>query len=312
MTGAAKANDFFPYQENDFVTFQASNGGEREMSVQRTQGAWTQLAGFLGLGQQWVYSEEDDNRLWVYNAETGYGELLVDLDGVPGMSFDSPLGVCQNSAIIDDRELTITTPAGRFEGVVRVDFSGNCADAGLGSVWFAPQVGVVRYTEQSIVGPVTFELSGASLGDTLLPASNEVSVAASFPVGRVFAAERGSMKVGLTVANEGSQAMELMFPSSQRFDVLIFDANDRLVRQWSANKRFTQAVEYVSIAPGASRFFGTDITLTTDTGATLDVGTYIMRIELTGYVTPDASVFSDQRMSIEVPLHIDGRMSTFN
>jgi hypothetical protein len=34
------------------------------------------------------------------------------------------------------------------------------ADAGLTDLWFAPRVGLVRWIEQSIAGPVAYVLTG--------------------------------------------------------------------------------------------------------------------------------------------------------
>lgn len=48
----------------------------------------------------------------------------------------------------------VETPAGTFTGCLRLDYQdGPCADGGSFSEWWAPEVGRVRYGEQSIFGP---------------------------------------------------------------------------------------------------------------------------------------------------------------
>jgi hypothetical protein len=68
---------------------------------------------------------------------------------------------------VGSRQDTVKTPAGVFEGCIRLEYGlGPCSDAGLEVEWFAPDVGLVRWAEQNIVGSVTwtlvsFESSGA-------------------------------------------------------------------------------------------------------------------------------------------------------
>jgi hypothetical protein len=82
-----------------------------------------------------------------------------------------PIADCVSGSkvVLASRTEVATVPAGTFRGVVRLDFSSPCADAGLESEWFAPGVGLIRRQELSFAGPVVSELVSAEVGDLTLP-----------------------------------------------------------------------------------------------------------------------------------------------
>lgn len=307
-----QANDYLPYGAGDLVRFQAMNGSEqRESSILNTQGNWKQLSDFLGLGEKWVYTEAGDSRIWVYNPLSGYGERMVDMAANVGQTFNTPLGECNSQAVIAERGASVTTPAGTFNSTVRVDFSGSCDNEGLKSVWFVRGIGPVQWLQHSIFGPLYYAMDAAAIGDILLPNLPELTVSASFPVGRVILDDHDSISASLTLTNNSDQPVELNFRNGQTFDIFIVDGEGEVVRQWSYNRAFTQALQSITLAAGASQSFGDELSLTTDAGEPLDIGTYLLRIELTGYNTPDASVFRNEPIAVETPLHLDSRMYLF-
>ena len=307
-----QANDYLPYGAGDLVRFQAMNGSEqRESSILSTQGNWKQLSDFLGLGEKWVYTEAGDSRIWVYNPLSGYGERMVDMAANVGQTFNTPLGECNSQAVIAERGASVTTPAGTFNSTVRVDFSGSCDNEGLKSVWFVRGIGPVQWLQHSIFGPLYYSMDAAAIGDILLPKLPELSVSASFPMGRVILNDHDSINASLTLSNTSADDVELTFPNGQTFDIFVIDGEGDVVRQWSYGQMFTQAIHSITIAAGASHSFGTELDLVDDAGQPLEVGSYVLRIEMTGYSTPDASVFRNEPIAVEAPLHLDSRMYMF-
>jgi hypothetical protein len=64
------------------------------------------------------------------------------------------------TASVASRGEAVETPAGTFENCIRIEyFDGGCADAGVGVEWFAPEVGLVKWEQQSIAGPVVLVLA---------------------------------------------------------------------------------------------------------------------------------------------------------
>ncbi|HEU5181376.1 MAG TPA: hypothetical protein VFW45_11330 [Candidatus Polarisedimenticolia bacterium] len=62
------------------------------------------------------------------------------------------------------RTETVHGPAGEFHDVVQIGFASVCADGGLSVEYFAPGVGLIKRTMQSIEGPRSAELVATNLG----------------------------------------------------------------------------------------------------------------------------------------------------
>lgn len=72
-------------------------------------------------------------------------------------------------AILASHAESVRVPAGEFADAVRVDYQRVCMDAGLISEWFAPGVGLVKRTEDSIAGPIESVLLSSQVGGVVLP-----------------------------------------------------------------------------------------------------------------------------------------------
>ncbi|HEX5042432.1 MAG TPA: hypothetical protein VFV75_05975 [Candidatus Polarisedimenticolaceae bacterium] len=72
-------------------------------------------------------------------------------------------------AILASHTEFVKVPAGEFADAVRVDYERVCMDAGLISEWFAPGVGLVKRTEDSIAGPIESVLLRSQVGGVMLP-----------------------------------------------------------------------------------------------------------------------------------------------
>jgi hypothetical protein len=309
---AAWANDYLPLAGDDLLRFVPMQSGEsREMLITATQGNWKRFSDFLGLGENWVYTEAGDSRIWVYNPASGYGERMVDLAAPVGQTFLTPLGSCSRYATIADRAASLETPAGSFDQAIRVDFSGSCSHAGLRSVWFVAGIGPVQWSQASSFGLRYFLLAEAAVGEVLLPQASELIISATLPLGRIVLEDQPAIHAALSVHNPGPAPVELVFPSGQTFDIYIIDEAGQVVRQFSHGQLYTQALYSITLAPNASHSFGDVIDLVDNDGEALDVGTYVLRVELSGFATPEASVFRDEPIAIEAPLHVDRRIGLF-
>ncbi|MBN1421573.1 MAG: hypothetical protein JXP34_22560 [Planctomycetes bacterium] len=94
----------------------------------------------------------------------------IELPGegfVPYYRFQEKTFLHRDIQVCDDRRTiaaagyeTVETPAGTFADCLRLDYGQwVCADAGKISEWWAPGVGLVRWTEQSFTGPRSWILT---------------------------------------------------------------------------------------------------------------------------------------------------------
>ena len=81
--------------------------------------------------------------------------------------------------------------------------------------------------------------------------------------------------------------------------------------QWSVDRMFTQALQSMDIQPGAAERFGGEIELMNQDGEPLDVGTYRLKLEIKGNLSPKGSVFESVPLSSEAPLHLDKMMTHY-
>jgi hypothetical protein len=108
------------------------------------------------------------DHLW-YRLDAHVGAAWhMQLEPVPTLG---PIADCVSGSrvVLASRTEVVTVPAGTFSGVVRLDFSSPCADAGIDSEWFAPGVGLIRRHETSFAGLVVSELVSADIADLTLP-----------------------------------------------------------------------------------------------------------------------------------------------
>ncbi len=161
----ALANDYITNDPDDRLTYTSDvTGQDVTARIQQVYGNWRLWSQFGGLGPTWVYTADGYDYFWVWNGTTY--QLIANLSGREGEARDADLNSCNSGRItVAGRNLQVTTPAGTFNDVTEIRFSGSpCADAGVGSIYFARGVGVIGWTETTIMGPVTHSLRIANIG----------------------------------------------------------------------------------------------------------------------------------------------------
>lgn len=315
FAGQAAASEFLPLNVGDSATFVGSAGATRTIAVDDSAGSWRHVPGFPLMGTEWISSSATDSRVHVYNADSAASVLLADFARNVGTRFPLALGGCNNSATLAAKNLNLSVPAGSFQRVTRLDFGRSCADAGLLSAWFAPEVGLVKWSETSIAGPREFSLQRARIGATTIGQSgaDSVRVSAVLPGPRVLSNVTPQVSASLRIENTGTQAQTFSCPSTQQFDIVLRNAAGETVNSWAATRMFAQVVTSFSVAPGASKEIGGEIALTDlASGAPLDVGSYTIAIELRCRIEQQASAFAPvPGYTVQGPLFVDRRMNHF-
>ncbi len=313
LSTPALAATWLPWQAGDEATYATTLGSPEEVSIDNTYGgAWVHYSNFIGVGPYWVATGLPGEEVRVYSSSTG-PMTLVDFDDPVGTSRRISMGYCNTApATLAAKDLTVTTPAGVFEDVIRMDFGISCADGGTTSAWFAPGVGVIKWTQESIAGPVTYTMVDGEVGGVKLPMPEPVSVEGGFdkveawinmmpPVGGPPTTVSGRLRL----QNNTNADIVLQFLGGQAFEVSILDSTGAVVSRWSRGMAFHRAIWRDRIRPGDARWFAGAVDLVDDHGAPLPQGNYTVRIEVTSAPTSLTSHGpGSQRFAIEAPVSI--------
>jgi hypothetical protein len=65
----------------------------------------------------------------------------------------------------------------------------------------------------------------------------------------------GNVRLVFHVTNRSDRAVEITFPSGQRYDFAVLDSAGREVWRWSADRMFTQALQTQRLAPNETMSF---------------------------------------------------------
>ncbi|MET3134352.1 hypothetical protein AAKU55_004648 [Oxalobacteraceae bacterium GrIS 1.11] len=308
IAGAASANTYIKLKPADSLVY--GNAAGRTVSVGVTAAGtpgWNKYSAFLGAGERWIWSSPNDESVYLFDETRGSTEKMVNFADPVGSRYAFTLGMCTNSGTLAQKGLLLSTAAGTFRDVVKMTFSGQCADGGLMEAWFAPQVGVIKWSEQSFVGPVALELVDGKVGGQIYGSSTPqtaLKMRASFPQSRfIFGDTAAQAGVTLELRNASTEDLTLHFNSGQEFEITLLDAANRAVNNWSAKIRFIQGLHDVTIAAGKSHSFGAALDMRKLDGGTLPVGSYTLRIEMkdsaVGNTTLPSGIRAEARVSVE-------------
>ncbi|MCZ6795736.1 MAG: hypothetical protein O7J95_19185 [Planctomycetota bacterium] len=148
----------------------------------------------LDVGNEWTYQSDFSTRTIVASVHSRDGDVVVyqgrgpavrlvdrgtevDIE-VPGDGFvphyrfaeeswsRRDVDVCDDDreVVVVDRNAAVRTPAGVFEDCLEIAYGApRCYDAGTHREWWAPDVGLVKWEEDNIGGPVTWTLQSTNL-----------------------------------------------------------------------------------------------------------------------------------------------------
>lgn len=150
---------------------------------------------------------------------------------------DSYIGVIEDN-------ITFSTPAGIFNGCIRVLWDSPCKDSGIIEEVFAPNVGLLRRVENRIFGTLSFNLIYAYVNGVVY---GKPTISISGGISPEYLAD--SNLVNIQIYNNTSKEMLLTFPTSQIYDLILENENGDLLYQWSNDQSFIPAITNKAIAP---------------------------------------------------------------
>ncbi len=165
---------YFPLRPGNEWTFaDLRYGGAETLSVARGGAGTFRLAGFPGAPNLRVRWSAQTLQAW--DAGDRRWEALLRLGARAGTSYrvDLPQPFWSGAQItVASRRATFYNAALRRSHTATVRLairpSPELSDAGVTGLWFAPRLGLVRWVEQSIAGPIEHVLSGARIGRTAI------------------------------------------------------------------------------------------------------------------------------------------------
>ena len=255
----AAAQDYQPLAVGDVRTYE--RGGafgalqHERTEVLRRSGVWYRFDSFLGLTDTWVAFYRGD--VYVWDDATARAVKLFDLHAQAGQGYRVELTALPGgwgTMTLAARDETVVVNAGTFRDCARFSFqtAPGVADAGWGSIWFAPGVGVVQWSENSFAGPVPHTLHTATIGGTVYPQPQpvrggltvalqadkfEYALPPLLPVATLYAT------FTFTVDNQTGTPIDVTYSSGQSFEIEITDAaTGQVMCRWSDGRFFTQAL----------------------------------------------------------------------
>ena len=179
-------------------------------------------------------------------------------------------------------------------------------------MWFAPDVGVIKWSSLNIAGPVDHVLLSGTINGEAYPRSLSVSATFSdtsvhlnmMPPIDPLSVQKA--QASIEIKNGTEHEIRFYFVNGQRFEIAITGEQNNVVSRWSRGRSFIEMTETVTLAGGDSlRYFG-EVALTTDEGDPLPAGHYTAMIELTS--SPDDQTdhkIGSERLRVTSPLTID-------
>lgn len=272
---AALAADYLPLQLGNRWTYRDAATGQ-EFTV-RVGSPLATMDGrtyhrLMGYAAQDVWARTLENGTIVYLDEEAEKErILTSFERVDGGWAEAPLRGCEQETQVDGKGAEYRSRAGVFADAVTLNYRVfSCADTGIVAEVYAPNMGMMSRTVQTIAGPRVLELVEARVGGFNFTAAP----AAEFSASMEQAAEGGLMaKLRLVV--DGNEALELMYPDSQDYDIVIWDETGKMAYRWSDGKAFAQAARWITVAGRRSH----DVAI--ETQSPLGDGRYLMEAWVT-------------------------------
>ncbi|WP_031497779.1 BsuPI-related putative proteinase inhibitor [Bryobacter aggregatus] len=246
----ASAQDYFPLVPGSTWIYRQTSGTGQETltlklgeSVQLKNKTYHRLTGYAA-AEVLIRRDEDGGFQQIHPVNKLESPFLF----FDGLKFARDIAPCYENGLFTQKLDSYHGPIGYFEGAATIEYSGgNCADTGLTSETFVPNLGLVRRAQTSFTGERVFELIYAQIGG--ITYLNEAGVSASISVTNL-----GEGKVGarLTLTNRNELPLILQFASGQIYDFIIRDEAGEVAYRWSADKLFTAEAKQI-------RLFGEEV-----------------------------------------------------
>ncbi|MCC7174778.1 MAG: hypothetical protein IT159_06245 [Bryobacterales bacterium] len=231
--------DYLPLQAGNQWIYRSSAGEIMSLEVARTgdfQGRTYFLLKGLPSGDYWLRRDEKGS-VYAYDPDRAQEQLWYAFLNPIGEPYQTFLPGSMNSpAVITSNEALYWGPAGWFNWALEIRYPG-VFQTGIARELFLPHVGLM-YREQNAGGPAVVKWDLIYMRSGGVTYVNEESVSFGLTLDRYVYRTPGEIIARLTVRNHRWEPLELRFPSSQAFDLVLRDEKGEVVYRWSEGKAF--------------------------------------------------------------------------
>lgn len=285
FAAVAQSQDYFPLQVGNQWVYRVNWAGQTgNVVVEVTKEAtindqlYAQVRGFEE-GPVWLRMSPEGT-LYRYNSSSGLEEVWAVFATKEGQTYRTSITPCNSTARVESKTATASLPASDFYGLLEITYPrGNCSDAGLLRELYAPYIGLIERTSDTIAGPRVLRLLYSRTGAITVLSQPETSFGLSITKDDAFLTAR------LTLRNTAAKPLELNFSSSQRYDFVIRNLKGEQVYQWSATRSFAQVMGSEVVEQG-ERNWVEQIPLKDNQGTLLPPGFYAVEAYLTHSAVP--------------------------
>lgn len=284
---SSAAQSWLPMHEGNTWNFVAASGATRTVTFDSVFRGIGYFDGLIPNGAWLGYATPASTIAYAWDAEKGQWDDFVRFgSAVTSWSFGS--GACSTfQAKRIATGTTITTPAGVFSDTRTIEYvvtpppHVRCAMPPFFTLTFAANVGLVQFT----AGNDTFNLQSAVVNGKPVPAAPTIKASLSLdrtaytstpntircitapcPSNEVTAVAQATY----SVTNVGKTSQTWQFSSGCQFNVELFNQAGQSVKSLAETRFCTLALTSVTLAPGETKTWTTEVELEDRDGAQLD------------------------------------------
>jgi len=246
---AVYGQDYFPLEVGNVWIYRSAprpaGRGETSTTVEVTRagkfkGETYYLLSEYRAGEFWVRND-GAGRVYQYDEAAGEEKLWYDFSRKVDEVYATALPTCCGRARVVSSKASKVVALGDFEKVFHQVTYPGVFQVGITEENFLPYVGLV-YRGENTGGPSsrTQDLVYAKIsGVTVLNAS-----------GLGFGVARAKDYVRIFLNNNTGAPLRVVFPSGQTYELILHDAEGKVLYRWSDGRAFTLALRTVDLPPG--------------------------------------------------------------
>lgn len=284
-----EAASYFPNGIKDTYNYVDDFGGTSTANVDYTSGGWRHWTEFAGFGPTWVWTYKYKCSEHVFVYANGRTQLFANFNGSVGDEWKVTIGHCNKnvSVTLAEKNQIVTVPAGTFNNCILLKLTTSCADAGVEAIWFAKNIGVVKWISQSIAGPRDHELKKATVGGVTYPKPIPITLTLKGGTDRyvywinmmpLIDPKRPPtlLNAEFAITNTTGEPIEFIFGVCE-FDICIYDEEGNMVSHMNRGKEAECAREMAvkrTLENGKTWRYNGKVELTDKEGRDLSQGDY--------------------------------------
>ncbi len=316
IVSLGEASSYYLNQKEDEYTYEDQHGGTLVARVDHsTWTNWNHWTEFAGFGPVWVITFNCNEFVFIY--ANNRVQLFANFNASVGSMWFIDAGSCNRkvTVVLAAREEKIEVPAGTFTDCIRIDLNTSCADGGTESIWFAKDVGIVKWISQSIAGPNPWEFKEGLVNGKKYPPSVPLALPLKggtdrfeyfidmmpSPVDTVSSdipPQKPTLLHGVfSITNNSGDPIDFVFGACE-FDIYIYDARDIMVSNMNRGNNVCYQEEIAinkTLENGETWLYEGDVELTDEGGNALPEGYY--KVECVLNATPGFSTLHTIKIS---------------